>query len=295
MRLSILSTFLVVPVLFISSCKNNTVSVQGQLSGDLQGQISLYDSESHSVQDKSGIVVSADGTPFSATTDTAGYWTIKNLPVGIYSMSFSKAGYNTMKNTSFQFVGGGSLWYGKMTLGQTPNYTVSMDSLLPPNHLSTMKVDSVRLIPRYDTIRISGRDSIMFAGYDTTHHLVYVTYTEPGGSIYGHFSSAPTDINQRNCRIIGGRTPNLDITDPSTYVTYADVQLGAYHQTVPTSSFILNIQNQLYLEGFAAGETIYLKAYPESWTAIMSYFDIKTHKSVTIGWGTASKVVQFVK
>lgn len=96
-------------------------------------EIQLRDARYRSLEDKSGILVQCEGTSFSAITDSNGFWEINNLPTSTYSISFSKAGYSTFKNTSFQFIGGGIQQYKfSVILFQPITFSYTLDALTRP-------------------------------------------------------------------------------------------------------------------------------------------------------------------
>jgi hypothetical protein len=127
----------IVAVLGIYGCSDSSsTNTSGGLgpTGILQGQVSqLRDARFRQVQDKSGVLVQVEGTSFSAITDTGGNWEIKNLPTSTYSISFSKPGYLTIKNTSFQFVGGGIQVFTGIVLCQPLTFSCTLDFISLPS------------------------------------------------------------------------------------------------------------------------------------------------------------------
>jgi hypothetical protein len=126
MKIQAIASFAFLALVF--GCKTSTTT-SPEVTGDLKGTVSLYDSHFNLVSDKSGVLVQAEGTSFSGISDTGGNWIIHDLPTRTYSLSFSKSGYGTMKNTSFSFVGGGTVLYdglngnNQMTLSQPVTFT----------------------------------------------------------------------------------------------------------------------------------------------------------------------------
>ncbi len=265
MKHTILSFAVVFSILFFFGCKDEDTLSGSEQTGDLTGQVVLLDSNEHYVQDKSGVTIQIEGTSFSALTDTGGYWTIKNLPSATYSLSFSKPTYNTWKNTSFEFVGGGLTWFGMdfpingstVRIEQSPTFTIFLDS-----------------------IGVAGGDS-------------GIVNTDP--SIYGRFSTPTTDANRKNLRVFISRNPNLIIDDPSTCFSYTDFQVTNWqYQSKTADGFKINIPSQFYLTGIAPGEKLYVRAYPMHTSGLGGYYDVKTHKTIRYGYGTASNVVSFI-
>ncbi len=161
----------VVSVLGILGCSDsNTSTNTGGNStgptGTLRGGDGKYnitqlrDARFRFLKDKSGILVQCEGTSFSAVTDSNGFWEIHNLPTSTYSISFSKAGYTTFKNTSFQFVGGGiQLYNSSITLLQPITFSYTLDAVVTPTlkdkwwyvygHTSDNAPDSVNIFILY--------------------------------------------------------------------------------------------------------------------------------------------------
>ena len=104
-------------------CKENTT--ESTLSGDIVGKIVLYADNGLALQDNSGIQISMEGRSFSTLSSTDGSWKLTNVPAGIYTVTFSKTGFTTRKNFNFQFVGGGTYYFGSMNLGQLPSASIT--------------------------------------------------------------------------------------------------------------------------------------------------------------------------
>ncbi len=290
---------LVLATFFMASCKDTTIT-SGDKVGNLEGQVDfLYDGNNAKLSDRSGVRVSAEGTSFSGITDTAGYWKIKDLPEGTYSISFSKPGFDTYKNTSFQFVGGGTLWFGRIAMGQPPAYTVTIDSIQEKNHLANGRiVDSGYTVDRYDTIKIftdsnvyTGRDSIVYAGRDSIHRFVTIYDTHVAPTLYGHFSQA-----KANCVFIIGTDPTLSVFDKNSYITTLNAGIDPSYSNNTSNgpnSFKIDIDN------FPIGGKIYVRGYPQYYydgSAYFQgsyYFDVTTHKNVLLGYGQSSNIVSF--
>ncbi len=121
-------------IIFIAACGSSDTATStsgGDIPlGDLKGKIVLYDSVGKILNDASGAIVQLEGTSFSATTDASGIWSIKDLPSRTYSMSFTKAGCYTMKNTSYHFLGGGISYYGEIHLQQELRFTGTLDGFV---------------------------------------------------------------------------------------------------------------------------------------------------------------------
>ncbi|MDB5035797.1 MAG: Carboxypeptidase regulatory-like domain [Chlorobi bacterium] len=115
----------------VGSCGNNPANADAK--GTLGGRVGLmgenWKKGFSATGDFSGITVAMQGTPYSTTTAANGTWSIKNLPQGTYILTMSKQGYMTYVDSSFQFVGGGTVTYDRMNNGyylwRRPDYTVT--------------------------------------------------------------------------------------------------------------------------------------------------------------------------
>ncbi|HET9137617.1 MAG TPA: carboxypeptidase-like regulatory domain-containing protein, partial [Candidatus Kapabacteria bacterium] len=114
----------------ISGCNTaSTNSPQSASTGELKGIVGLYDTHGNKITDRSGVVVKAEGTSITATSDASGHWVLHDLPTQTYELTFSKDGYSTMKNTSYSFVGGGTVLYrDTVYLCQPVDFTITLDS-----------------------------------------------------------------------------------------------------------------------------------------------------------------------
>jgi hypothetical protein len=99
------------------------------LAGDLVGFVTLVDQFGASLTDHSGVTVLIEGTALSATTDSSGRWMIPAVNTGTYTISFSKSGYGTSKSVGYQFVGGGQVFLGTLTLAPIPDFNVSVQTI----------------------------------------------------------------------------------------------------------------------------------------------------------------------
>ncbi|HET9135864.1 MAG TPA: carboxypeptidase-like regulatory domain-containing protein [Candidatus Kapabacteria bacterium] len=121
-------------VFLLSSCSSsdNTTSTSGGdiPTGEFKGRIILFDSTARQLSDASGAIVHLEGTTLTATTDAEGMWSFKDLPSRTYSISFTKPGFDTMRNTSYQFLGGGTVYYGEVNLQQQFHFTARLDGFV---------------------------------------------------------------------------------------------------------------------------------------------------------------------
>jgi hypothetical protein len=103
-----------------------------RLKGTLSGRTALQDYK-FPAQPLSSITISIDGTNFKTNPDSTGWWSFKDLPSGIYTLTFTKEGFAPYKLFNQQFVGGGELVLGIIKLARIPTeYTIvkfQLDSL----------------------------------------------------------------------------------------------------------------------------------------------------------------------
>ncbi len=80
-------TLFLLAVLWLSACKTKTEYIDLELSGTINGHISeVYGSEPN----KDGIKVELVGTTISTLTDTAGRFSLQNVPAGTYDLRFTR-------------------------------------------------------------------------------------------------------------------------------------------------------------------------------------------------------------
>jgi len=93
-------------VILIVSCNKTESPVspvtigKGSLIGKVHPRTEQTDLNSTDTLDYSNFVVSIDGTTHTTMTDVSGNWFFGNLPLGSYSISFSKNGYSSYKQTN---------------------------------------------------------------------------------------------------------------------------------------------------------------------------------------------------
>lgn len=92
---------LIVAIATIFSCKKKDHQDQPTTptTGTLTGTVQTWDDKMNQINDKGSITVSiqSGGDSSSTLTDTTGKFVFNNLPFGTYNLTFSKAGYGTMK------------------------------------------------------------------------------------------------------------------------------------------------------------------------------------------------------
>ncbi len=97
----ILEFVIVIFLLFLVSCASNV----DQITGNIVGNVITYDQYGNMLSDEL-TKVTINSTEFSTNTDNAGYYEIKNIPVGTYTIKYdSKKTGNHIKH-GVQIVGG---------------------------------------------------------------------------------------------------------------------------------------------------------------------------------------------
>ena len=162
--LTILFTFIVLMSSIFSGCKGpeGPVGPPGpELTGNLFGFVNLTKQDGTAMLDRSGVQVTIEGTSVSTNPDSAGRWVLSNLKTGTYNISLSKSGFGTAKAISYQFIGGGDVYFGKWVLYQIPDYYVSALT-------DTLIGASVEIHGRMSGNAAYRRNVIVFFGSDST-------------------------------------------------------------------------------------------------------------------------------
>jgi hypothetical protein len=91
-------------LIFFIGCDKNKDNTF--LTGNIVGFVKLIDEVGNEVEDKSGVTVSFEELPHSATSNEIGRFELTNVPAGTYNLIFNKPGYSSNKIFSYQFIGG---------------------------------------------------------------------------------------------------------------------------------------------------------------------------------------------
>jgi len=94
------------------------------LSGSINGIVTLTTSTGTQPTNMSGVTVKTNKGD-SAVTSASGSW-ILNEVTGIYTLTFTKAGYGTTTVYGYNFAGGGNSYLNTVALNQAPVYTASV-------------------------------------------------------------------------------------------------------------------------------------------------------------------------
>jgi hypothetical protein len=262
----------ILPVLFLlmvaAGCSDSntaTSSTSGGdgVTGDLIGSVTVVDYRGRNMSNRSGVHVQFDGTAFSTISNSDGSWVAHNMPTRNYSITFTKEGFSTYKITSFVNVGGGTLRVGDATVVQPCRFTLTLDGVVMP------KTDSI--IP------------------NSNGHI------QRTGSFYVHTSTDVPDSVSFSTIIVLSRSPNINIADSSTFVTWTSSTLSQALFTTDTS---ISVQRMLYYSifspYFSPGETVYIRLYPI--IRFSQYYDIHSNQYITdpASFGPGSNVLSGV-
>lgn len=261
------------PVLFVLSlvsffgCEDKGILTSGLAPvGTLYGYVTLTDARGKTIHDKSGVTVTAEGTPFKGLSDSNGKWYINGLPTSTYKLIYSKPGFDTMKYTSFSFVGGGLVKFPTVQpMVQPPEFSFSLEAFIAPKFSTS-------------------------SGYKSMQQY---------GTFYGHTSANTIRYLDFHIQFVIGKTPNVDIQNSDSYLIFGAT--GTYHNYSSTDSMAsvdISSNNNYewssqFMNKFSSGDTVYIKAYPVIGNFI-SYYDSYVDKVFYVGCGPGSNVLSAV-
>lgn len=155
---------------FLAGCSNTTDPPAPPTTGEtLKGTVTAYTSSSPTLMSASGVEVSIVGTALRAVTDTGGHFEIDNIPAGIYTIVFSKAGFDSMVYPTHHILGVGTDIIDDAYLVQESNDSVAITGT---SAVFTVSVSKHVLV--YDTTITDSNGR-----YDTTwfaHDSTVITY-----------------------------------------------------------------------------------------------------------------------
>jgi hypothetical protein len=115
-------------MLLLHSCATTT-AVDGP-KNELRGTVRLRDTHGLPISNASGVLVTAEGSGLSATSDSNGNWVIPDLPASTYTLHFTKTDCGTYTNTAFTFDATAPTQYpDTVTLYQELKCRVVLDSV----------------------------------------------------------------------------------------------------------------------------------------------------------------------
>lgn len=128
--------FVGVGLAFLAGCRGDTGPsgpvMEPILAGTVRGSVQLYgDYFTGPVQNANGVTVVFQPGGFRAISLPDGSWECRNLPLGVYSIEFSKPGYFVRNLFNFQFVGSGATYHlNPVRLSVVPSVSVQLDSVI---------------------------------------------------------------------------------------------------------------------------------------------------------------------
>jgi len=129
MKNELLHLGLIFVVFLANGCREEEVPV---LTGDIIGEVSVYDGYGAELPDKSGVEVqlTRDGFSMEKSTDSEGRYTFEGVPFGIYSIHLVKDNYvESFLDFRLSHVGGDAPTITSQTLSEIPDYKLDIDSL----------------------------------------------------------------------------------------------------------------------------------------------------------------------
>lgn len=81
-----------------AGCKSNsTVPAAPAPTGSLSGRVQLYSGTGNMIVIDTGVTVSVSGLNVTANTNDSGQWILSGLPIGSYTITFTKSGFGTVE------------------------------------------------------------------------------------------------------------------------------------------------------------------------------------------------------
>jgi len=189
-----------------TGCKDETTILPNE-TGTLVGKVILFgDSTFTALPSAGGTIVSIEGTQLQAITDSNGEWKIGSVPAGIYTISFTHEGCDSVKLINHEFAGAGTDFIYDIGLYQIPIYTIVPESYFFPLKNNTLQQDGYLNIKGYVLGGISFGTNLssvhLFFSKDSTFKgvdLSTANYNNPIPVISGDksfvYSSTLRDIN----------------------------------------------------------------------------------------------------
>ncbi|HRI19624.1 MAG TPA: carboxypeptidase-like regulatory domain-containing protein [Panacibacter sp.] len=133
--------FVLISAMLIMGCSSSSVPPVSSGKQKIIGAVNLYDDLNNS-QSPDGMTVNINGTAFTAITDSSGRYTIANVPLGTYTLSYSKRGYGTYQLDTL---------YHHQNINDTPTIIPRM----PLGKISATAVTNIEVTITGDTIKIN--------------------------------------------------------------------------------------------------------------------------------------------
>ncbi len=228
--------------------ENPENSERNGLKGDLIGWITAYNEFGVKYENRSGILVTLEGSNplITATTDSNGKYQVFNLSQGTYNISVSKAGFTKTISQGFSFTGGAG----------TPRIfglSITEPSTLPATQLTMVK----------DTINKANQMYFEVINNNNPNFL---------SQQYRYFLSNKPNVSSSNFQFTSttGSSPSLN-----GYKLYLRPQVIIDHNIYPTGSTVYII---LY------GDTSYKPTYLDEITGFNIYPSISPFPSNVVSF-----------
>ena len=205
-----------------------------KLKGDLKGIVILINENGSQPSDKSGVLVSIEGTSLTATTDITGSFTFSGIETGTYTIVCSKSGYGISKSLKYQFTGDGQAFIGTMYLCQRATFSVS--NLSNPSGSTIAITLSQTVTATKSVILFIGANNSVSSdpqNYITTVVIVSSTFTN------GALSTSLSQSFYRSAGLVTGNTGYIvayGINDGSRFSGYTDLSTGRFIYTSISST-----------------------------------------------------------
>jgi hypothetical protein len=270
----------------VAGCESESGSTSGSGTppGDITGTIFLYDTLYGKMTDHSGIKVSVN-TLQQTITDSKGNWTLPNVPVGTYSLTYEKAGFGTKKYFNIQHTGNGTLYLNpERYLSQIPK--VAVDVIQAPFQ--------DQIISGYTTVTDSNGIIQYILHHDTIPNA-YAVYKIKISSGLGEYLSHSSLYSE----LFFSKQPNIDPSNDNSF------DFSTLMSAADTISFLQAIyRDSLLLKGYKSGEKVFvlggvlipgLEAHNGQQYYRYGYYDFAEKKYIVTGYGQYfSEVKSFI-
>jgi len=135
-----------------------------KLKGNLSGFIFLLNVNGENLPPSKLASISIEGTNIIVNCDSTGRWQVDSLETGTYNLIFKMNDFGTYVKKSFQFIGGGDVFYGKVTLGKIPEFFVESMNVIYDFGLQQVVLSGIISAPPPQN---QNSFLMIFAGIDT--------------------------------------------------------------------------------------------------------------------------------
>ncbi|GGZ68365.1 carboxypeptidase-like regulatory domain-containing protein [Algibacter mikhailovii] len=171
MKYTYFSLCLILLIGFTSCSKDDNNNSETVTKANIIGSVNLFD-EGVTQIDNSNMIVSIEGTGFSATTDGSGDFKLTDVPFGTYTLVFEKAGYGTYKKFDIEHKNTGSSTVinnpslGLMSTTAITNLTINSNSSFPVILTSITNPEASTVNPKYIRYFLSTDASVSDENYE---------------------------------------------------------------------------------------------------------------------------------